>query len=68
MLEIERHKSLMARVVAGEGKISLPDYSQIRERIFQQEQSLIRLLNFDFQRKGEQMVNRLLHIYDDLSP
>ena len=37
-------------------------YSVVRERILEQEQALIRLLNFQFNpRKGEIAINRILH-------
>ena len=45
----------------GQPRITLPEYAAVRQRILEQEQSLIRLLNFDFSpRKGELVLTRLL--------
>lgn len=40
----------------------MADYQMVRERILEQEQALIRLLNFQFSpRKGEAALSRVLH-------
>ena len=44
--EMARHRQLLAQVVTGESRISMEDYSVVRERILAHEQTLIRLLNF----------------------
>ena len=59
--EQAHHKQLLAQVVTGESRISMADYSIVRERILDQEQALIRLLNFQFSpRKGEAAISRVL--------
>ena len=56
-----RHKQLLAQVVTGDSRISMADYAAVRERILEQEQALIRLLNFQFSpRKGEHSIQRVL--------
>jgi len=61
MDEQARHKQLLAQVVTSESRISMADYAVVRERILEQEQALIRLLNFQFSpRKGEVALSRLL--------
>ena len=43
-------------------RITLPEYAKVRQRILEQEQTLIRLLNFDFSpRKGEFILDHLLN-------
>ena len=47
--------------MTGATRISMEDYSVVRERILELEQTLIRLLNFKFSpRKGETAITRLL--------
>ena len=61
MDEAARHKQLLAQVVTGDSRISMADYAIVRERILEQEQALIRLLNFKFSpRKGEVAIARVL--------
>ena len=59
---------MLAQVVTGESRISMEDYSVVREHILAHEQTLIRLLNFQLSpRKGEACIERLLDLGQSLS-